>query len=279
VPITDFAQYQALRRANASGFPIAKQLIPNGATIGSTWLQAPFAGVAPSTAAAVSDATAGALQTVKPLVQASGTLYFGGYSLGVARSATANTAFNQATCILIDRLSHQGGLVGNSGSVQTTNLPTAALTRYTGGDGVMIMVEVYTATGGTAVTLTAEYTNQAGTGTRNTPARSFIQNPEVGAAVILPLAPADIGVRSVESLTLSATTGTAGNIGVTLFKPLCWMTGANRDSLHNQVDALLNGGGQMPEIHPDACLGIVFLNSAMNNSPSPLVGSIDIIEV
>lgn len=167
--------------------------------------------------------------------------------------------FVRATTLLIyDRLCHQGGLSGNVTGAQTTNLPTAALTRYTSGEGVMMAVEVYTSLGVTASTLSVSYTNSSGTsgrtspeiGVTNTSPLNYIQS---GSFFMLPLQSGDTGVRSVESVTLSVATGTVGNFGITLLKPLAMIraNGADPDR-GNFVDGNLLGG--IPSIANNACL-------------------------
>lgn len=164
--------------------------------------------------------------------------------------------------ILCDRLSHQGGLSGIVTTPQTTNLPTAALTRYTSGVGVMCGLEIYTAVGTTATTVTASYTNQAGTAGQTTLAVPFGGNGAGATArriVLLPNAAGDNGFRAVASVTVLATTGTAGNFGVTLFKPLLFLPhGQSEGFLANVVMGTLGGG--LPEILDDACLFWLFQN-------------------
>ena len=87
------------------------------------WVTAGLGGSAPTTAAACTNATVGALGGT------SGQQ--GGFANGTLRRIpTARISATQAgTYILCDRLSHQGGLSGVTTGAQTTNLPTAALTR------------------------------------------------------------------------------------------------------------------------------------------------------
>jgi hypothetical protein len=171
------------------------------------------------------------------------------------RFSTASLA--GATLVAIDLLNHSGGLDGTITSEQTTNLPTAALTRHTGGDGVMIGLVLYTTIGTTATTISVRYTNQAGTANQVSTATSFGGNNFNGAPrlILIPLATGDTGARSVEGVTVTATTGTAGNFGVCLFKPLM---NFSLDSTTGTmpIDAVSSGGmiGSMAEFDDDACL-------------------------
>lgn len=162
--------------------------------------------------------------------------------------------------ILVDMLNVSGGLSGIVTTAQTTNLPTAALTRFTSGEGVMIGLCIWTFVGGTSTTVTVSYTNQAGTpGQISTVTQiggSNIAN-NAGRMIPIPLAAGDTGVRSVESVTLAGTTGTAGNFGVCLFKPLAMMA-MNDWQGAEAFDAITSGGfiGALAEVHADACLSV-----------------------
>jgi hypothetical protein len=214
----------------------------------SGWAVADHAGAAPSTAAVPTRLTAGALQS--PLIYNSGT---------VLRLASIQANAPRAILwTLCDRLSHQGGLSGTlNGTDSSTNLPTAALTRYTSGDGVLAAAEIYTQVGTSAQTVSFGYTNQAGTGSRTSPAVVFgaTQNREANRFIPIPLQSGDKGVRSVESVTTSGSTGTAGNWGVTLYKPLAWFV-SSQNGMHEQAfnGVLSMAGGLIPVIEDDACL-------------------------
>jgi hypothetical protein len=162
-----------------------------------------------------------------------------------------------ATVVPIDLLNVSGGLSGIVTTEQTTNLPTAALTRHTGGDGVFIGIVIYTAIGTTATTISVRYTNQAGTPNRVSTVTTFGGTGfrEVSRLIQIPLQAGDTGVRSVEGVTLTATTGTAGNFGVCLFKPLMTFS-LDSTTGTMPIDAVSSGGmiGSMAEFDDDACL-------------------------
>jgi hypothetical protein len=83
-------------------------------------------------------------------------------------------------------------------------------------------LEWYTATGSTGVTATISYTNQAGTAGQTTTVSVGASQP-ANSCLFAPLAAGDTGVQSVQSVLLSATTGTAGNFGVTLGYPYMYV--------------------------------------------------------
>jgi hypothetical protein len=162
-----------------------------------------------------------------------------------------------AAVVAIDLLNVSGGLSGTVTTEQTTNLPTAPLTRHTGGDGVFIGIIIYTQVGTTATTISVRYTNQAGTANRTSTVTSFGGTGfrEAARLIQIPLAAEDTGARSVEGVTLTATTGTAGNFGVCLFKPLMTFS-LDSTTGTMPIDAVSSGGmiGSMAEFDDDACL-------------------------
>jgi len=164
--------------------------------------------------------------------------------------------------LLYDRLFHIGGLSGTSTSDQDVQDEPAspALTRNTGGAGNIVFYEIYTQIGTSTTTLTMTYTNQAGTGSRtstiNIGSTGF---REVTRAQRIPLAAGDTGVRAVEKVALTATTGTAGNFGITIAQPLAWIpVGAAGVAGWRDYTTGLPG---IPSIHPDACLALYFVPS------------------
>jgi hypothetical protein len=221
----------------------------------SSWILAPQAGLIPSTSAATDRNTIGGLGQQN----ATGTQFFA--------QVVTNCAQN-GTVILIDRLAHQGGLSGIvSISAQTTNLPTTALTRYTGSYvGVMAAVEIYTAVGATAAFISGSYTNQAGQAGRTFVTTSFGATGfnAVSRFIILPLQQGDTGVRSVQSVVLSTSTATAGNFGVTLFKPIAVWSMQQLNGQQQLFDAIMSNGMQLEQIQNNACLHYLYVMSGIS---------------
>lgn len=220
---------------------------------------APVGGLV-TTAEAPTSATAGALGQKNPA---------GGSQLSIV-GARMNSHF-PGTFLICDRLSHQGDLKANVSTAQTTNLPTTALTRYTGGDGVMIGITIQTVIGSTATTVSAEYTNQAGTGSKNTPLVQIGGTGfnGLGRFILLPLESGDTGVRSVESVTLTATTGTAGSLGVVLFKPLYAICVSDASAVLSAAGFITgNTCGGVAKIEDDACLFVAQIAAGNNVAAS-----------
>lgn len=249
--ITDKAAFEAMIAAPDQRITITTKTIPTivQGRWTSLWTSQPFAGAAPTSPVAPTRATTGAIGQ-----RNGGANPLRLISLEASLSAPAvNSQFG--TVVLYDRLSAQGGLSATVVGAQTTNLPTAALTRYTSGEGVEIWLEIYTLIGATARTITATYTNQAGVGSRVTQPMIFGGTGfrEAQRATLLPLQDGDTGVRSVQSVNAVATTGTAGAFGITLAKPLAMIALGPQDQ--DTYDFLRgNLGGGIPEIADDACL-------------------------
>lgn len=138
----------------------------------------------------------------------SGTVYLAGLSYGGTVAGSL---------ILVDRLAHMGGLSGTVTTSQTVNLSISTAASQNrcsqSGSDVLWGLEWYTDTGSTAVTATVSYTNQNDVSGRTTTV-SLAATRRAG--MFLPIIPAaGDTIKSVQSVTLSASTGTAGNFGVT----------------------------------------------------------------
>jgi len=227
--------YQRVRTMKSSQTTVAGRF-------SSFWGIAPNAGSTPGAAAVPTNATTGALAQKD--------------STGVMRLAETLAQMGSSGYVMIcDRLLHQGG---SSGIVTTAQTVGGAITRNTGGVGNFLAAEVYTQVGATATTITASYTNQAGTASQTTQAVAFggTGAREVQRFIPLPLAQGDSGVRACASATVLATTGTAGSFGITIWRPLFAMPipAFNSQSfLYDSVQLVMN----MPVIDSGACLWFV----------------------
>lgn len=263
--LTDF---NAVKSSIQSGKPYC--FTKNSITAANTklmsyWANTPNAGATPSTAAACNANTAGALLQEPKLTSLTNSYFLTQAELSVVSSSI--TVFS--SLMLIDRLSHQGGLSGTTATAQTTNLPTAALPRYTNGVGVMAALEIYSAIGSTATTATISYTNQDGVSGRiSKPVVIGGSNENTASRFIpIPLQDDDTGVLSVQSVTLAASTASAGNFGITLFKPLMIFPNFAPvvDAIQPRTfNTLVGGFGCCPEILDDACLGLLGIANSTN---------------
>lgn len=179
----------------------------------------PGQGAVPAAAAACSNLTTGAIGFIQQTTPATsyGTHFY---------AATSNPAM---VVELHDRLAHMGGLVGNLASAQTVNIDFSTLTTNNmaerKGDAnysdIQWWLEWYTATGATAVTATVAVTyNDGTTGTLSVPlAATRPASLMIPLNGYIPAAGAGKYIRAITSVTLSATTGTAGSFGVTATRP------------------------------------------------------------
>jgi hypothetical protein len=212
----------------------------------------PAGGAVPTVAAIPDRTTTGAIPFTAP-----------GGSRDLHLIGTSVTPLTAGVYLLYDRLFHIGGLSGTSTADQTVQggTPTPALTRNTGGAGNMAWYEIYTIIGTTSTTLTMTYTNQAGTAaqtsTINIGATGF---REVTRAQRIPLAAGDTGIRVIEKVKLTATTGTLGDFGITIAQPLAWIpVGSAGTAGWRDYTTGLPG---IPVINPDACLALMFIPAA-----------------
>jgi hypothetical protein len=192
------------------------------------------------------------------------------YLCGIAGSGVVAGTF-----ILYDRLGDISGLNGTTITAQTCNVNT---TRYTSTASVgnRIYIEIYTAVGGTSRTITCSYTNQDGTSGRTSPAVAIGGTglSEVARIIQVPFQAGDTGVQSVESVTLSATTGAAGNFGVTIGRPIA-MFPLNLAGATSVTD-LISQIPSLPEIQTGACLTMM-MQATTTTSPN-FFGTLSFVE-
>jgi hypothetical protein len=252
--LADFDAFRAMINSPGWTQHIARSLSAGTVTaFGSGWTRSsfPVPGSTPSATAALSNADTGAM--THPA--SSGRLCITSAYVGHGDTGANSEGWDTVTGgLLIDRLVH-GGLVANITTTQDstsdpTKFPTAALTRYTSGEGVFMALEVYTAMGATDTVYTFSYTNQAGTSGQTT-TLGMSGNPAADQFWPIPLAAGDTGVRSVESVSLTPSTGTAGNFGITLFKPIAIIPSTVDMATANEIVGWNTG------IHSDAHLQLL----------------------
>lgn len=125
------------------------------------------------------------------------------------------------TVHIYDTLWACSGFVGNVTTAQAVTGFTGLPTRNTTGAGCEIWVYCTTATGATASNITVQYTNSASVSGRNTVATAHITSMPAFRMYQVPLQSGDVGVQSIQSVTLSASTATAGSFGVMIVDRLC----------------------------------------------------------
>lgn len=174
-------------------------------------------------------------------------------------------AGNAATSVEVhDRLAHMGGLVGNVLTAQTVGIDLSTLggglVAARRGDAnysdIQWFLEWYTDTGATASNATVNVTyDDASTGNLAV----IAVGGTVRASRMIPLVSAVAGrfIRGVNTVTLSASTGTAGSFGVTATRPRTAVN-ANIANKYEQFDWAQLG---LPNIANDSCLMMLMLCS------------------
>jgi hypothetical protein len=187
----------------------------------------------PGAAVVCDRATAGALYMPVAAVQR----YIDALALNCTTASTHH---------LCDRVLHLGGLLGNIATAQTCNTP--ALPVRAPAAECEFFLEWYADTGSTAVTATVNVTYTDATSGNVTVAMAATMR----AGRILPIIPVTGKIIAVvNTVTLSLTTGTAGNFGVTAYKRLVSGLTVIVASLGDKREALI-----LP-IDNDACLALI----------------------
>jgi len=148
------------------------------------------------------------------------------------------------TLLLLDRLWENDTIAETTTTGQTINsaaFPARDSAGSTNGAGIMVAIEVSTATtnAGAITNTTLTYTNQAGTGSRTATMGSFPATAVAGTFVQFQLAAGDTGVRSIQTLTLGTSYG-GGAIHLVAYRVLA-ILGLSLINTSVAVDALTGG--------------------------------------
>lgn len=187
-----------------------------------------------------------------------------------------------AQLMLVDMQGYYPSINMNVATLQTL-LGTPTL-RYANGAGVRAYLVTQTTTGATAHNLSMTYTNQAGTGSRTLPVTvsctASAITPHIthsGTAAnnygpFLPMASGDSGIKSVQSVQLSAASG-AGTATLVLAKPLLTipittLSVASERDFVNQLPSL-------PQIKDGACLTWLYFSGAATAAASSFYGHLE----
>lgn len=197
-----------------------------------------------------------------------------GQNTYLARFAAFPTA-QGGTIMLADRLWHNSGITITSTTAQTVNsvtFPARDNNGSTNGEGVFLGVEVSTATGAGTPTITISYTNSDNTSGR-TATNTYGTNATSGIGTFYPISldSGDKGVRSIQSITLSAT-WTSGTIHLVAYRPLVSITSIAAGAC-NTVDALTSG---LPRMYDNT---VPFLIYTPNGTTSTgLIGTMTVTQ-
>ena len=230
-----------------------------------------------------------AFQALRDSVATAGGIQHGGDVGGfkhLLNAAAQTAAATTAPCVLmlVDLLGFYPITTVTTTGAQTLN-NTVTLPRYTDGAGVQAFLTPSTVMGAATPNLSIGYTNSSGVAGKATPATLPIGNSAAAVTSIvysgtgagkfgpfMPLAAGDAGIRSVQSVTLSASY-LSGVLNLVLAKPLLTLpittlgVTAERD-LVNQFMA-------MPKIYDGACLAWIMLAGAATPVASPISGHLE----
>ncbi len=203
----------------------------------------------PTTAATCTSALLGALGFTNQTLPV--TSYYAFQTLSSGNTLT--------TVEIHDRLAHMGGLSGTVTTAQgalslVTNDPGAARRGDANYSDVQWWLEWYTDTGATGLTATVNVTyDDASTGNVSV---SFTATMRAGRMLPIVSAVAGRFIRAVNSVT-HATTGTAGNYGITATRPRTMVSTVASTKAETFDWAQLG----LPEIPNDSCLMLMVLCS------------------
>ncbi len=188
----------------------------------------------------------------------------------------AGSTVSLGTLLLYDRV-YEYPFTGTvlSGTFVAPTLQARDAAGATAGAGLYMMLETFSATARAAVTVTPSYTNSAGTASRTnaftstagTALAGGLSNP-TGSPFIIPLASGDVGVRSIQSYTLSAS-ALAANMCLTIFRPLAYLPVLAAQS-YVERDLVLQLAG-LPRIYNDSALSLMLIS---NTTSAPAFGQV-----
>lgn len=193
-----------------------------------------------------SKADTGALPYINPN---SGNSYLTRFQMGSGRATSAHSS----AYILCDRLWHNGGYDVTLTSDQVSTTPTWPARDENGstnGAGVLLGMEVSATVGAANPTITATYTNSAGTTGHSTTqiVSSSVSGYSSGLFIQFGLQAGDVGVRALEKIALS-TSWLSGTVRMVAYRPIAIL-----DCLPQQITAMDAISGAMPRIYDDSCL-------------------------
>lgn len=175
-------------------------------------------------------------------------------------------------------------LTTNTLTTAQTLVNTLTLPRYTDGAGVRAFIVAVGTMGAGTPNISMSYTNQAGVGGKVMPVtvsavatavQSHIVHSDPSAGKYfpyLPLASGDTGIRSVQSITLSATM-TSGSMALVLCKPLATipLTTAGIMAERNLMTQLPS----LPRVYDGANLNCLFFTANATVTATPFVGYLE----
>lgn len=189
--------------------------------------------------------------------------------------STPNSAANGfGNFLLADRVWHSGAIDVTSTAPQTINSVAFAPRDENGtsdGLGIYIGVELRTSTGAGTPNISVSYTNSAGvSGQTAQNAAPTTANASASFFWPLRLAAGDVGVRSIQSLTLSSS-WTSGTVILCAYRILAQVD-VNQSNFGSSIDGIAAG---LPRIYDGSVLHIL---STGNTSGTTVLGNVTVTQ-
>ncbi|GCL61497.1 hypothetical protein [Pseudaquabacterium pictum] len=160
--------------------------------------------------------------------------------------------------LLCDRLWHNSGISVTTTTAQTVNSvawPARDKNGAIDGDGVLIGLEISAATGVGAATPSISYTNSAGvSGKTSTTVDAYAASSALGMFYRLGLQAGDVGVQSIQSVTLGVSM-TSGSVSLVAYRVLAALE-LSASGVPNAVDALTAG---LPRLYDNTVPFLLFI--------------------
>lgn len=186
---------------------------------------------------------------------------------------------------LVDVQGYWPGINMNVNTAQT--LLGTPVHRYTDGAGCRLFLSARATTGATAHNLAVSYTNSGSVGSRTLPVTVACTASAIVPHIVhsgvaannygpfLPMASGDVGVKSVQTVTLSAASGTASTAALVLARPLAQIP-LSIAALMTEKD-FWNQLPSAPQIKDGACLGFLLGAGAAVAANTTFSGSADFV--
>lgn len=185
----------------------------------------------------------------------------------------AFAASQACTVLLLDRVWHNSGIsltVTTSQAITSPQWPARDRDGSVNGEGILVGLEFSAAGGAGTPTVTLGYTNSAGTSGR-TATVVGVTTPNAGTFFRFPLQAGDTGVRSVQSVQLSAT-WTSGTAHLVAYRVL-GVIGLSVANVSSKLDALSGG---FVRLHDNTVPFLVQIPSAV--AATTLVGCMGVTQ-
>lgn len=176
------------------------------------------------------------------------------------------------TFFIYDLLWACSGFVGNSATAQNVASFSGMPSRNSTGANAQLWIGCSSAIGATGHNVTASYTNQAGTSGRTTVSTAGITSMPANRMYQLPLQSGDTGIQALASITLSISSGTAGNLWAMIMTQVSVVPIA----LPNVAQLLDFTATGMPLINDESCL--LFVNQGSTTSSGLVLGQMTILQ-